>query len=366
VTPEARPVTQALPDWQVLGFRVVGQSEPFHSPLALVHRDGLKVGTAWWSDMASDVREEARRGLAGTLRFDSEPPVHAALLLHHVVLDQQMVQPGQQDVRFVLDPDTLRRHHASVALRVAAAESGEPLTDANVLVNLSSESMVSDPVDAGGRAVVRVAPGVRFLLIRAPGRESLRRGVVADVGQHIDLGEIRLGPALAFEGRVVGTVPGTIVHVHCRALKWHHVAWPGYGGESTQCEPDGSFSFQDFGRGRVAVTATSIGRVPGQGSAPCRQARGVFDNPPTGPVELHLAPAALLSVVRPRDPSRSFVLTVFGSARDVIAAGPVAEGQVAWPLPQGKHAFEVHDLYGRLLRTGTVQLGDTPSTLELR
>lgn len=94
---------------------------------------------------------------------------------------------------------------------------------------------------------------------------------------------------------------------------------------------------------------------------------GVFDNPSAQPVVLQLQPGCALKITRPKDPSRTFTVTVFGPGRQPVAAITLErEHPVMLSLPAGRHAFEVHDDTGRLTQSGDVDLGAGGATLEVR
>jgi hypothetical protein len=346
IEPDRRTVASVF---QVRAWSVAGQRDRFPRVLAPTNSNIVNAGDALWEDARHD-------GYAGTLQFASGPPAHAALLLRHIVLEQQAVVPGQTEVTFVVDPDAIRRLMGSVRLRVVDAETGAPLPAANVQLSLTD----SLRLDEDGRiAVDSVLPGLLTCSVSAPGREHFSRPVYVEPGQCSDLGEVCLGPVAPVTLRVLdaGGAPATRASLTWHELKWRTSAPPGPNRRTVQT--DGTCSLDRVGRGPIAV----IARAPGNLAAIV-----VFDNPPAQPVELRLGPAGTCHVSRPADASRSFTVTVLDGRRRAIEAHelPPWRRRATITLPLGAYVCEVHDETGQLLQSGTVQFGEEPATLEIR
>jgi len=360
VTGDGRDGRRAL--WQAMpGFandlHVAGRRERFPDRLAPTEHRLARVGDAKW---AGDLNP--KDGVAGVLHLASAPPAHAALLLRHIVLQQQVVQPGQAELTFVLDVDAVRQLTGSVAVRVLGADSGAPLTNAQVTLNTADQASTGVAVDADGRALVEfLAPGPLRCQLGAPGFETMCSIVRLEPGQRLDLGELRLGAAMALAGRVLDAngQPAATAEVTWTDLKWRSGPTPFFANRGTRVEADGSFQIWGAGRGRIAVTA----RSPDDAIAV-----GVFDNPPEAPVELHLVPAATCTVLRRDDVTKAFTLTVFDARRQPVAAQTLAPWQLrdTLSLPAGRYTYEVHDEAQRLVQNGDLLLGATPATLEIR
>ena len=71
-----------------------------------------RFGAGEWHpfDRSSEpASKDARaRGFAGELLLGEDPPLHAALLLRHLVLQSQRIEPGQSELVFTLDPAAFR------------------------------------------------------------------------------------------------------------------------------------------------------------------------------------------------------------------------------------------------------------------
>lgn len=357
VTPDGQDATRALrttlSDWG--DFAVAGQLEAFPGHLAPTDHGVQLVGDARWEPQMNPVD-----GFAGTLYLGALP-AHVALLQRSLVLEQQVVQPGQKEVKFTVDVAALKQYAASATLRVLD-ENGAPLPKASASLSTSNRMGGRPPVfDAEGRTVLEgLSPGLLRLTINAPDREGVWTTVRVDAGKRIDLGDFRLGPSLPLAGTLLDAdgKPGT-GNLGWTELKWHHTGVAFSHGRSTQIQADGSFQLWGTGRGKIAVTARSRdGQV----------AAGVFDNPPPAPVVLRLGKGGDCTVTRPADPTRAFTVTFFDAQRQPIAASTLEPRtlRLAIGLPAGSYPFEVHDDAGRLLQSGSLTFGDTPCALEIR
>jgi len=335
---------------------VVGQRDRFPDRLAPTDYGAVFVGDAQWSGEMN-----TENGFAGTLSFAAPPPAHAALLLRHLVLEQQVVQPGQQEVRFVVDVEALKPRLASATVRVVDAASGAPLKDARVGLYTSNMGGMGSPVDADGRALVEnLLPGLLRGSITANEHESMYATMRVEPGQRLDLGEVRLGAQQNLRGRVLDADGKSVAAtLSWTELKWRTAPTAFVTGRSAGTEADGSFSLWGTGAGAIAVAArTQDGRL----------ATAVIDNPPPAPVELRVAAAAECTVTRPADPTRAFTVTLYDSTRRPVAARTFEPRVLKSTLsmPAGSYPFEVHDDTGRLVQSGTLTFGATPTTLEIR
>lgn len=339
-----------------IGFHVVGQRERFPDHLAPTDYGVVFVGDAKW-----DGEMNPKDGLAGTLSFAQAPPSHIALLLRNAVLDQQVVQPGQQEVKFVVDMDAVKKRLASATLRVVDADTGEPITDARVMLSSSSGSGPGGKLDATGKTTVEnLAPGLLRCQIHAKDHEQYSSTVRIASGQHLDLGEVRLGKATPLTGKVLDAdgkpANATITWTE---LKWRTTPTKFVSNRTARTEADGTFSLWGTGRGLLAVQARSPEGL---------LAVGVFDNPSAAGIELRLGTPGECTVTRPDDLTRTFTLTFYDAQKRPIAANTYEPRQRTSKvkLPMGDYTFEVHDDQDRLLQSGAMTFGPTPTTLEIR
>ncbi|MDO8348931.1 MAG: carboxypeptidase-like regulatory domain-containing protein [Planctomycetota bacterium] len=350
-------VRLALPG---IDLHVVGQTARFPERFAPSDADAVIVGDAKWDSVMNP-----RDGFAGTLQFASAPPAHAALLLRHLVLDQQVVQLGQTEVKFVIDAEALKKLGGSVTLRVVDADTGAPLTSASVALSTTNASRVGMRVDAEGRLTIEsLTPGLLHCKILAADHEQMNASVSIESGQRTDLGEVRLGAKLPLVGRIVDAdgkpAPARVTWTD---LKWRTSPRGFERNRFASAGTDGMFSLPYAGRGPIAVSAT--------GGAPDTPtiARAVVDNPPQAPVELRLVPGTQLRVALPNDATRGFTVTLYDAHRRVLASastGPIPGQPITLVAEPGSYAYTVHDHRGQLVQEGTVQLGAEPATLEVR
>ena len=358
VTPDGADATMALRK-TLFGFgdfAVAGQRDRFPDRLAPTDYGVVFVGNATWRPEMNP-----KDGFAGTLHV-RELPAHVALLSRHLVLQQQLMQPGQREVKFVVDLEALKALAGSATVRVLDADSDAPLTTAHVELNTSNRGGGGAKVDADGRVVVEgLSPGLLRCHIRAADHEDMYTTVRIEPGQRLDLGDVRLGAALPLRGTVLDAdgKPAS-ARLSWTELKWRRQPTAAFAtNRSARTEADGTFSLWGTGRGVIAVAARDQ-----QGNA----AIGVFDNPPAEPVVLRLAQPCDCVVTRPADPTRTFTLTFFDGARRPVTARTLEPRSVKSTigLPAGQYAYEVHDEQDRLVQSGSLTFGPTPCAVEIR
>jgi hypothetical protein len=358
VTPDGKDLTKAA--WEAklaLGqLQVVGQRDALPERLAPTDYGVAYAGDAkWHGEMNS------KDGFLGTLHLVAPPPAHAALLLRHVVLQQQRIEPGQSELKFVVDVDAVKALVASVSLRVVDDATSAPLAGIRVGLSTSSAGGVGGPLtDADGRiTLTTTAPGLLFLTMDAKDRESHWSTIRVEPGAKVDLGDIRLGTPQPLKGRLVG-IDGNSGRVDVRwtELKWRHQPFAFASNRRTKVEASGEFTLWGTGRGPIAVQAfTRDGMV----------AMGVFDNPPAAPVELRLVRGVKCQVVRKLDPTKAYTVTFFDAENRPIQASKVGTQayEQAILMPPGTWRFEMHDETERLVKSGTLEFGAEPVTLEI-
>lgn len=358
VTPDGEDATRALrlSGLQLGDFTVAGQRDRFPERLAPTDYGRVFIGDAKWDHEMNPVE-----GFVGTLRLQSAAPAHVALLQRHLVLQQQVMQPGQTEVRFVVDLDALAQLAGSAVVRVVDAETGAPIEGATLRLHTSSGTGRGVRTDADGRAVAEgLSPGLLRCEISAEGTEHMYTTVQVEPGQRLDLGEVRLAAELPLRGRVVDPdgKPLGGVRLTWAELKWLGTVMPFATNRTTRTESDGTFKLWRTGRGAIAVTARSEGLV----------GQGIFDNPPSAPVELRLVQPAKCVITRPPDPTRAYVVLWFDARRRPVAAQVLEDRspRMTVSLPPGTYGYEVRDFSGRSSQSGSLELGTTPTELVLR
>lgn len=341
--------------WGFGDFTVAGQRDRFPDHLAPTDYGMVFVGDAKWESEMNP-----KDGFAGTLHL-AAVPAHVALLQRHLVLEQQVVQTGQQEVKFVVDVEAMKKLAGSATVRVLEAASGEPLANARVSLNTSNRGGVGQPVDAEGRAVVEgLSPGLLRCEITAPDHETMYTTVKVEAGQRLDLGDVGLGAQVNCNGTVLDAdgKPAS-ANLTWAELKWRLTPAAFATNRVARTEADGTFSLWGTGTGVIAVAASDRAG---------NRARGVFDNPSATPIVLRLAKPGECAVTRPNDPTRSFTVTLFDEAKHALAGFAIDASVTkhAITMPAGRYSFEVHDEQFRLVQSGTLEFGATPCTLEIR
>jgi hypothetical protein len=356
VTPDGKDATRALRMSRggLADFHVVGQRNRLPESLALTGYLTPTLGDARWQGERNPID-----GHAGTLHLREAPPGHVGLLVGSKLVEQQVVQLGQDSVTFTVDVDALVQGTPTVSVRVLDADTGEPVTQARVAIENFSSGTAGLLVDADGRSRQPANAGLHRLSIMAPDHERYA-AIVRVFDAPVDLGDVRLGALQPLRGHVVDSddkpVPATVTWTE---LKWRNAPTTFHQNRIARADAEGAFTLYGTGSGRIAVQARTNDQ---------RIAVGVFDNPPTTPVELRVDHGAVLEISRPVDPTRAFTVTVFDTRRDPISAQRMEPGlnQVKLLLPAGAYTFEVHDDHDRLVQSGAVELGAQPAKLVIR
>ena len=171
----------------------------------------VRAGRTTWDALVSSGKALPKQTV-GMLALPSGQPLHVALLLRNVIVAQQQVQPGQEEVTFVLSSAELLAKTASVSMRLVD-ESGMPVAGANVALNDAQTGGGGRPTDEAGRITLsNLMPGSLDLEIRH--RELSAPSVQIEVaaGARIDLGDVMLRPfvPLAFDLSNFGEGKGSV------------------------------------------------------------------------------------------------------------------------------------------------------------
>lgn len=336
-------------------FSVAGQKDALPERLAPTDYGAVFVGDASWR-----AEMNPKGGFAGTLHLAGAPPAHVALLQRHLVIAQQVVTPGQTEVKFVVDPTAIAALAGSATVRVLDADTGVPIEGARVSLDTSNRMGGGKATDTDGRAVLEgLSPGLLRCQITAKEHEMMYTTVQVEAGQRLDLGEVRLGPVVKFAGKVMDEDGNPVggVNISWAELKWLGDVQPFATNRSSRTEADGTFTLWGTGRGQIAVAAqTQKG-----------QARGVFENPSAEPAVLRLATPSTCRVSWPKDPTKTFTVLLFDAQRRPLAAF-VFDHRYArreLSMPAGEYGFEVRDERRQLIKSGTLSFGAQASTLEI-
>lgn len=143
------------------------------------------------------------RGYMGILVLEGDLPAWVSLVHYHHVLASQRIEPGQEEVVFVVSPDALVAGLATVQVQVLDAASGLPIPGAKVSLEGHGGYERETSPDADGIAIMKERMPGRFeLLVRADGYEKYRMPVEAASGALTDLGVVALNAEVTLRGFV--------------------------------------------------------------------------------------------------------------------------------------------------------------------
>lgn len=248
--------------WQ--GLRVVATLEPLLGDFAPTEHSSIGDVGVGRHRQPSDLNRRAEPdGDDGVLELDQPPPVHAALLLRHLVLAQQRIEPGQRELRFVVDLADVTARFATVRLRVLGP-GGAPVPAASIELSTAQGGGRRGRTDEQGVAVVaNVLPGLASFEISGKDVEHFRSHLTIPSGGELDLGDVMLTAPAELLGRVVdqGGAP-TAATLQWTALDQWRPPHPLIDRHSTSSDGDGNCQLWGSGRRRYTVSArTDDGRV---------------------------------------------------------------------------------------------------------
>lgn len=363
VTPDGEQLGSALAKqglWMLELACVVTHDEPPNAFPETELRSVDRLGLGRWRSRF------ARDGLpdrySGVLEIDDPLPLWVSLVCRHVVVQEQLVPPGAEELVFTLAVDELRRSLGSVRMRVLASETGAPLTGASVSISDRQSGGRGQQVgDDGTATVADVPPGVSEVVVRAADREVFHRFVRVAPGADLDLGDLRVDPVATIGGTVLGPDgrPAAEVSFSWSRLDRLAPGMPLRNGMSASSDTEGRFSLWGCGRGRYVVTATKRG--VGESCAVVDTSGGAVAD-----LQLRLAPTTALTIVNDLGPLDRVVVTVRRQDGVPVAAFPVvgAYGEFTRELGAGSYVAAVHR-DGVLLREVPLSVGSTPLSLRV-
>jgi hypothetical protein len=321
----------------------------------------LGVGE-WVTNSDRGRNPDDQRGFAGELWLDQDPPVHAALVLRHVVLQRRRIEPGQHELVFTLEAAEVFGLLGSVVFRLVDDATGQPLAKAPVSVctpNVFATGQVTD--DDGRFRSEHFPPGPLTVTSFMKDYESLFRYVRMPPGGRLDLGDIRLSSSIQItasavdgEGKPVTDAEFQYSNLDDRTfpqpLRDRHVSHVDAGGQARLA----------VGRHRYVVSVRSQRQGFGHATVDARfgtPAPIVITLRQTVPVALHVHVDKTVGyMVTILDPVRSPVRVLwFGSEHR-------PEGTA---LPPGAYTVEIHDSADRLVRSFALMVGTAPVTIDV-
>jgi hypothetical protein len=198
-------------------------------------------------------------GYMGILVLDGDLPAWVSLVHYHHVLASQRIEPGQEEVVFVVSSDALVAGLATVQVKVLDAASGLPLPGAKVSLQGHGGYERETSPDAEGIAIMKDRMPGRFeLLVRADGYERCRVPVDAEPGVVTDLGVVALNAEVTLRGFVFDgeglplAAEFTMGRVDPadRSIRWHRA-------ETFKSAADGSYEMRGLGRHEYVIRSSN-------------------------------------------------------------------------------------------------------------
>ena len=329
--------------WQ--GLRVVASATPRTGDFEPTEHSSVGDSPIGRFRAPSD-RNQATNANAndGTLELDQPPPAHAALVLRHMVLAQLPIEPGQTELRFVVDAAAVRARMPKVRVRVLGPD-GNPAAG-SVSLSTAQTGGGGQKTDEHGVVVLENAlPGLNQFEIWAKDAEQWSSHVtIPGTGGDVDLGDIRLTAASTLKGRIVDEAGAPASgQVQWTALETWRPPHPLVDRRSAEADGDGKFQLYGTGRRRYTVQVRgSSGRV---GFA-------FVDGATAGtePFVVTLRPARKLHLDATKAGTRCVVVAdATGQPFDVCRIEPQWPQQVM-SLPDGDYQLLVYDAAGRELQ----------------
>ena len=305
-----------------------------------------------------DQRREAD-GDDGRLELDRPPPLHAVLLLRHLVLAQQPIVPGQRELRFEVDLAAVKARFAKVRLRIVDA-SGQPVHTARVQFSSAQGGGSAGKPDAqGGITIEHALPGLAHFAVWAKDLEQYAAHVTLPAGETTDLGDLVLTSPRTVRGRLVDADGvGRSGGVQWTAIDAWRPPHPMQDRRSTSADGDGNFELALGARRYVVAGRAADGRVGYTIVDGDSAAVAPFEIPVAEPttVRLVVSDAFATFAVVVRDPA--------GDLLDVQRLEPRWR-EAPLRLPPGDYRVEVFDGHGVFVRRAPLRVGTAPVQLEV-
>ena len=311
-------------------------------------------------------------GYMGILVLDGDLPVWVSLVHYHNVLESQRVEPGQEEIVFVVSPDALIAGLATVQVQVLDAESGLPVPGAKVSLQGHGGYERDVSSDAEGTAILKDRmPGLFELNVRADGFEKFRLPVDALPGVVTDLGVVELEKEVTIQGFVLDgdgqplalEFTMGLVDAADGSIRWLR-------NDTFKSKDDGSFQMRGLGRHEYVIRSSnqaalnpdnSPGIVWVSGIVRCDTRSGslsAFD------IRLRPASSLVLQVADGRGDGMRFRV-LEESGRELLASRFYGSGPRPMSLPTGEYRVLLLDSSGQVLSERSLTLGSGTVYLEL-
>lgn len=361
ITPDGMPLMDGLRDelgaesWDVR-ISAIATAQPLVGDLPEIsHRAYSRYGIGRFDDPMESPWPAATAlpgGMLGRLELDDPLPAYVSLLLRHVVIASQRIEPGTEEVVFVVPLADVLGLFGEVRIQIVDADTRDPITDGMATLTDSQSMGGGDrPDDEGRFEWTMQRPGLLELEIRATGYEYWVSEVSVPPGGVADLGTVSLYAATNIHGRVIDA-DGNPQFVGLQAYPAHRfnetrsILSRG----SFQSAADGTFSIGPVGRRKYELL------IGGQVWA----ALPVFVDTYAGDVQnvvITVSPATMLYVKPTWPADRRFRLRVVAADGLVISDSPSWDSARPWwrRLVRGDYVVELID--------GTTVIATVPVTV---
>ena len=367
VTPEGTPLVEELrksgPKAAFFGcpLYAIATKEPPPARLPMTElRLISSYGVGEWTSQL-DAQEPMPKGVDGFLLVGEPFPVHASVVLKHIILQTKAIAAPVEEIVFAVRPEEVFANLATVKARFVDAATGAPLKSAQAELNDRQSGGPQVQTDDDGRVVLaQKMPGLMYLTLRANGYEAFQTYVPIRRGGEIDLGTFRVAPAAKIQGRVVDADGKPIPGCGVLARNVEHLSPPQpLGGlYYNQTDSEGVFTIANAGRAQYLLTAG------GKGWATHAQILDLRSGDATG-LEIRLQAGVLVSVVSKLPKERHCLLTLTDRAGSTYASSLTRwEWPVSYRLAPGAYRLTVRDDES-VIQDLLFEVASKPLTLEI-
>jgi RNA polymerase sigma factor (sigma-70 family) len=328
------------------------------------------IGNFW---QTGPLGEPAPRGCLGFVLLDEDPPAYISLLNWHAVLQTKQVQPGDEEVHFVLRPEDVLASTASVRVQVLDSDGQKPLAGAHVgLVGRGEEEAGAQTGPDGFANLEKILPIDGQLVVSAPNHARVSLPARALPGVLTDLGQVVLDSGLTLNARVTNPA-GEPVSANFLLLRFDHSTGKHVADEehTYSSSVEGLLTIPDLGREPYLLRTSNLDAFNDQGPEGTKfVSTNIAVDLRTGlapnALEIRLVPASTLTLILHGETNEHMGFRVADAQDHTLVAG-----RFWWltpyplSLPPGAYRVEFLEPDGTLISAKAVTLGSTPMTVEL-
>jgi hypothetical protein len=317
--------------------------------------------------------EKLPKGYMGILMLDRELPAFVSLVNYHRVLQTRKVEPGEDEVRFVVSLDDLLASMSRIQLQVLDAGTQGPIPGAHALLEGGTYFDGGQASDASGNIVFEARePGEFDLHVSAKDHEEYTTHILADSGTTTDLGQILLEKEIALAAKVVDATGAPrserfsmgVLDPATRTLMMERQ-------QSYQSTGEGILELKRLGRRIYVVRTANHDALNDRGKDETKWVSGdvVIDlRSGTAPANLiiRLVPATPVTLSVQGEPADGLRFRVTDEhGLDLVSSRFYGNAPRPLSLPQGAYKVALLDAAKTVLKENSMTLGATPVKLEL-